>query len=429
MKAFLLSLLLVSTSFAQLPKLHTAEEYALSVGALTDPAKLATLKGKRAATPKLRRIMYWLRMAQTDGNDPGAIIEAGQKATRSDGTQRAKLLKGSLLRNLDILGKLGCLDVAGIGKLRTGNAPSITKGPYKGELATGDHIIPRSVVPELDNVLINLEFLPETLNQKKAAKIGDRQVQLARKWHKAGVLSEKGLKAVEAVHEKPPASAQGFVTLFNGKNLDGWTTREPNHSAWSVVDGVIDCNPRSDTPKNHDLWSKKEYGDFELWVDWRIKESPYVNRKARIILPDGSFKNDESGNLIAVTAPNTDSGVFLRGQHKSQVNIWCWPVGSGEVWGYRTDPALSAKVHAGVTPKMKADRPVGEWNSFHIVMRGDRLTVTLNDKLIIDEAQLPGVPRKGPIALQLHAERKDGQWGASLVQFRNIRIKELTSAE
>ena len=81
-----------------------------------------------------------------------------------------------------------------------------------------------------------------------------------------------------------------------------------------------------------------------------------------------------------------------------------------------------------MTPKMKADRPVGEWNSFHIVMRGDRLTVTLNDKLIIDEAQLPGVPRKGPIALQLHAERKDGQWGASLVQFRNIRIKELPSA-
>ena len=51
--------------------------------------------------------------------------------------------------------------------------------------------------------------------------------------------------------------------------------------------------------------------------------------------------------------------------------------------------------------------------------------VTLNDKLIIDDAQLPGVPRQGPLALQLHSERKDGEWGASLVQFRNIRIKEL----
>jgi hypothetical protein len=107
------------------------------------------------------------------------------------------------------------------------------------------------------------------------------------------------------------------------------------------------------------------------------------------------------------------------------VNIWCWLVGSGEVWGYRTDPAFSAAVHAGATPKVYADRPVGEWNTFHIVMRGERLTVTLNGKRVIDDAELPGVPRKGPLALQLHPERKDGEWGASLVQFRNIRIKEL----
>ena len=102
------------------------------------------------------------------------------------------------------------------------------------------------------------------------------------------------------------------------------------------------------------------------------------------------------------------------------MNIWCWPVGSGEVWGYRTDPAFDAKVHAGVTPKVKADRPIGEWNTFHIVMKGDHLTVTLNDKLVIENALL---------ALQLHPERKDGEWGASLVQFRNIRIKELVAAK
>lgn len=251
------------------------------------------------------------------------------------------------------------------------------------------------------------------------------------------------LFAVSVVYSQPPAVQagdpgvqrknsgdnlpEGFVSLFNGKDLDGWTTRQPNNDEWSVVNGVIDCDPRDDTPADHDLWSTKEYGDFDLRLDWRIKESPFVNRKARIILPDGTFKKDDSGNVIAVTAPNTDSGVFLRGQHKSQVNIWCWPVGSGEVWGYRTDPAFSAKVHAGVTPMVKADKPVGEWNTFHIVMQGDRLTVTLNEKLVIDDAELPGIPRTGPIALQLHSERKDGEWGASLVQFRNIRIKELTS--
>ena len=226
-----------------------------------------------------------------------------------------------------------------------------------------------------------------------------------------------------------PVAAPDFVSLFNGKDLTGWTTKQPENHDWSVVDGVIDCNPQGEGKGDRELWTTKEYADFELWVDWRIKESPFVNKKARVILPDGSYQKDASGNVIAVAAPNTDSGVFLRGQHKSQVNIWCWPVGSGEVWGYRTDPAFDAKVHAGVTPKMKADKPVGEWNTFHIVLNGDRLTVTLNDQRIIDDAQLPGIPRQGPLALQLHPERKDGEWGASLVQFRHIRIKELSGGK
>ncbi len=162
--------------------------------------------------------------------------------------------------------------------------------------------------------------------------------------------------------------------------------------------------PQGEGKGDRELWTTKEYADFELWVDWRIKESPYVNTKARIILPDGPYQKDDSGNVMTVAASNTDSGVFLRGQHKSQVNIWCWPVGSGEVWGYRTDPAFDAKVHAGVTPKVKADKPIGEWNTFHITLKGDRLTVTLNDRLIIDDA---------PSYLASHA--KD-HWPCSCIQ-------------
>jgi len=226
-------------------------------------------------------------------------------------------------------------------------------------------------------------------------------------------------------HSEPVAEAQpGFVSLFNGKDLEGWTTKQPNNKDWSVVDGVIDCNPQGDSAEDRNLWSVKEYGDFELWADWRIKETPFTNPKAKVILPDGSYAKDEVGNVKTVAAPNTDSGIFLRGQHKSQVNIWAWPIGSGEVWGYRTDAKLSAEVHAGATPKTKADRPIGEWNTFHIIMKGDTLTVTLNDKLVIDHARLPGVPSKGPLALQLHPEHKDGEWGASLVQFRKMRIRE-----
>ena len=81
-------------------------------------------------------------------------------------------------------------------KLSRGKASTITKGPCAGEIATGDHIIPRSVYPELDNALFNLEFMPLTLNQKKATEVTQRQIDLARRWHKLGILSEEGLEAV-----------------------------------------------------------------------------------------------------------------------------------------------------------------------------------------------------------------------------------------
>ena len=111
-----------------------------------------------------------------------------------------------------------------------------------------------------------------------------------------------------------------------------------------------------------------------------------------------------------------DSGIYLRGNDKSQVNIWSWGIGSGEVYGYRTDPSMPTEVKAGVTPKMKADKPIGQWNRFIITMKGDRLTVDLNGSTVIENAQLPGVPKEGPIALQHHG---------SPIQFANIYIKEL----
>ena len=117
----------------------------------------------------------------------------------------------------------------------------------------------------------------------------------------------------------------------------------------------------------------------------------------------------------------------MRGTSKAQVNIWCWPIGSGEVYGYRTDQSMPASVRAGVTPKRNADHDIGQWNTFEITMRGTRLTVVLNGEEVISGAQLPGVPDRGPLALQHHGEKKNGVWTAppSLVQFRSISVKEL----
>ena len=221
--------------------------------------------------------------------------------------------------------------------------------------------------------------------------------------------------------------APGFVSLFNGKDFSGWKVPAGDNGHWKVIDGVIDYDASSEAPDDKNLWSAKEYGDFVLKVDWRIKETPYLNPRVPIIKPDGTHKKDVDGNEIKTTVPDSDSGIFLRGQGKSQINIWCWPIGSGEVYGYRMDKKMPPEVRAGVTPKINADNDLGEWNTFEITMKGDRLTVVLNGTTVIENAQLPGIPERGPIALQHHGGKRDGEWSSppALVQFRNISIREL----
>ena len=168
---------LTEASSAQLKEEHVAADFANLLAPLIDPAKLDTLKGKRAATPRLRKACYWLQMAHIWGFDAGEIIDQVHSIIGSYEPKRAKAQRESLIRNRLILERLGCVDEAGMIKLRKGNAPTITKGPYAGEIVTGDHIITRSVCPELDNALYNLEMMPLTLNQRKSAKIGQRQIE------------------------------------------------------------------------------------------------------------------------------------------------------------------------------------------------------------------------------------------------------------
>ena len=223
---------------------------------------------------------------------------------------------------------------------------------------------------------------------------------------------------------RPP---EGFVSLFNGKDLSGWKVPEGDGGHWKVVDGVIDYDARSEAPRDKNLWTDKQFGDFVLRVDWRIKETPYLNPRVPIIKPDGTHKLDAQGQEIRMTVPDSDSGILLRGYPKAQVNIWCWPVGSGEVYGYRMDRNMPAEVRAGVTPKINADRDIGRWNTFEITLKGEYLTVLLNDQRVIQEARLPGIPARGRLGLQHHGSKRNGEWSSppALVQFRNISIREL----
>jgi hypothetical protein len=228
--------------------------------------------------------------------------------------------------------------------------------------------------------------------------------------------------AAQSADNAPPP---GFTSLFNGKDFTGWKVPKGDNGHWRVVDGVIDYDAQSESTEDKNLWSEKEYGDFTLRVDWRIKETPYKNPRVPIILPDGTHKLDENGKEIQMVVPDSDSGIFLRGQGKAQVNIWCWPIGSGEVYGYRMDKSMSPSVRAGVTPKINADRHIGQWNTFEITLKGNRLTVVNNGHTVLENAELPGLPERGPLALQHHGGKRNGEWSGppSLVQFKNIYIR------
>jgi len=230
-----------------------------------------------------------------------------------------------------------------------------------------------------------------------------------------------------AAAQRPSHVPGDFVSLFNGKDFKNWKVPEGDNGHWKIIDGVIDYDAESEAKGDKSLWTEKPYKDFILYVDWRIKEVPWKNPNVPIILPSGLHKKDENGNEIKMTVPDSDSGILLRGVGKCQTNIWNWPVGSGEVYGYRMDKSMPAEVRRGVTPRVNADNDIGEWNTFKITMKGDRLTVELNGIVVIENALLPGIPERGPIGLQHHGSKRNGDWVSppSLVQFRNIYIKEI----
>jgi HEAT repeat protein len=197
-------------------------------------------------------------------------------------------------------------------------------------------------------------------------------------------------------------AAEGFIPLFNGEDLLGWRglvedpvkrakmtpaalvaagrkADEDARAHWKAVDGVLTFDGLGES-----LCTAKDYRNFELFVDWKIQ-------------------------------PSGDSGIYLRGS--PQVQIWDpakAPEGSGGLYNNKIGPAK---------PLAPADNPVGSWNTFHIVMRGERVTVFLNDTLVVDDVILENYWERdkpiypiGAIELQAHT---------TPLEFRDIFVKEL----
>ena len=227
--------------------------------------------------------------------------------------------------------------------------------------------------------------------------------------------------------EEVANEAEGFLPIFTGLDFRGWKVPEGDNGHWKVAGDVIDYDALSEAPKDKNLWSERELGDFELVADWRIKGTPYENPRMYHLLPDGSEELGADGKPMPYPAPDSDSGIFLRGAGKYQVNIWCWPAGSGEMYGVRRDLTLPPEVRAGATPVLKADNPIGKWNRFDITVRGQTVKVVLNGKTVLPGVTTANLPERGPLALQHHGSQKDGKWVSppALVQYRNLFLREL----
>jgi hypothetical protein len=230
----------------------------------------------------------------------------------------------------------------------------------------------------------------------------------------------RNIRIRELPSSNPPAGmvakkAEGFRVLYNGLDLRGFKQAPGHENHWRAKNWILDYDGNS-RAEDKNLWTEQEFGNFTLIVDWRLPAEP-TTAQVPVILPDGSEATDSDGKPKTIPVQNAgDSGIYLRGDSKSQVNIWNRPVGSGEIWGYRTDKDMPPEVRRAATPILNADNPVGRWNRFEITAIGDKVTVVLNGKTVIKEAKLPGMPERGPIALQHHGDP---------VQFANIYIKEL----
>jgi len=213
------------------------------------------------------------------------------------------------------------------------------------------------------------------------------------------VLAATGADVSPAADNTPP---EGFVALFNGKDLTGWkglvgnpksrAAMSPDELAaaqekadeamrehWNVADGALVFDG-----KGKSLCTAKDYGDFELYVDWKI-------------LPHG------------------DSGIYLRGS--PQVQIWDFnsrTEGSGGLYNNKNNPSKPLKC---------ADKPIGEWNTFRIRMVGEKVSVWLNGELVVDDVVMENYWERdkpiyptGQIELQNHG---------NTLYFKNIYLKEI----
>ncbi|MBP8259694.1 MAG: DUF1080 domain-containing protein [Verrucomicrobia bacterium] len=220
--------------------------------------------------------------------------------------------------------------------------------------------------------------------------------------------------AVGGAEAEPPP---GFVALFNGRDLEGWH-------------GLGHFDPRKLQAMNAEERARKRAADLEDFrKHWRVENGELVNDGNGVYATTDREFGDLELWIDYRTVPQADSGIYLR--YNPQVQIWDFTreggkwslgadLGSGGLWN--NSPGAPGK-----NPRVLADRPFGEWNRFRILQVGDRTTVYLNGKLVVDHAVMENfwdrtapLWARGPIQLQTHGGE---------IRWRNIFAREIAPEE
>lgn len=154
----------------------------------------------REANDILLKTVAALVEAENAGVDLREVLRRAESINNTP-VNYSDLLTESLLRNVKIARELQLDTPENLARMSEGKSPVVGRGPYEGEPAEVDHIVPRSLAPDLDNLLINLELMPRTLNRKKSNKVTARASSMAKRFFDAGVMMPESFETVMKARE------------------------------------------------------------------------------------------------------------------------------------------------------------------------------------------------------------------------------------
>jgi len=242
-------------------------------------------------------------------------------------------------------------------------------------------------------------------------------------------FSPSPTKAKSDKDNTPPA---GFAALFNGKDLKGWkgladrnaikrrelkgddlkkAQTEADKSMmehWSVKDGILTYDGTGMS-----LCTAKDYGDFEFYIDWKIPAGAdsgiYLRGTPQVQIWDpwdNTLKDRKAKTSKPATTPEDIVAAYRTGRN----------LGSGSLWNNK---------HARNVPITLADNPIGEWNTFLIRMVGEKVTIWLNGKLIVDRTVLENFWDKTRTTPVFREDQIELQHHGSDLYFKNLYIREI----